>query len=298
MSDAPGRASYLASRAGAAVARAIPSALGLPLVRAVSRTWVLASGTRRRQVERNVRRVTGGSLGPLALARATARVFDYYGRYWHELFRLRDETPETLDARFSIVGYEHLVEATTGGKGAIVALPHLGNWDLAGAWLASRGHRLTVVAEPVEPPELFEWFVAERAALGMEVVGLGPAAAAETLRALRDGRVLCLVCDRDLTGDGVPVDFFGAPTTMPGGPATLALRTGAALLPAGVYFRPRGRHEARIGEPLRVERRGRLRDDVVRVTQELAWRFEELIRAAPDQWLVMQPVWPDDGNGR
>ena len=102
------------------------------------------------------------------------------------------------------------------------------------------------------------------------------------------------VCDRDLTGDGIEVDLFGERTTMPGGPALLALRTGAPLLPVGVTFLPNGRHHVRIEAPVPTERQGRLRDDVARVTQDLALRFEGLIGAAPDQWLIMQPVWPAD----
>ncbi len=114
------------------------------------------------------------------------------------------------------------------------------------------------------------------------------------LRALRANRVVCLVCDRDLGGDGVAVDFFGEPTTLPAGPAALALRTGAALLPTGTYLLPRGGHLGRILPPLDTRRTGRFRDDVERVTRLLASRFEELIRAAPEQWLLMQPNWPSD----
>jgi KDO2-lipid IV(A) lauroyltransferase len=92
----------------------------------------------------------------------------------------------------------------------------------------------------------------------------------------------------------VEVEFFGEQTTLPGGPATLALRTGAPLIPTGVYFRSGGRHLAMIGPPITVQREGRLRDDVVRITQELARRFEELVRMAPEQWHLMQPNWPSD----
>jgi KDO2-lipid IV(A) lauroyltransferase len=103
-----------------------------------------------------------------------------------------------------------------------------------------------------------------------------------------------LLCDRDLTGDGIEVEFFGERTTLPAGPATLALRTGAALLPTAVYFRPRGGHHAVVLPPIPTQREGRLRDDVARATQDLAHRFEELIRAAPEQWHLMQPNWPSD----
>jgi KDO2-lipid IV(A) lauroyltransferase len=114
------------------------------------------------------------------------------------------------------------------------------------------------------------------------------------IRALRENRVVCLLADRDIAGDGMEVEFFGETTTLPAGPATLALRTGAALIPTAVYFRPHGKHFVRILPPLPVERRGRLREDVRRLTQDLARRFEELVRMAPEQWHVMQPNWPSD----
>ncbi len=106
--------------------------------------------------------------------------------------------------------------------------------------------------------------------------------------------MVCLLSDRDISGDGVEVEFFGEATTLPAGPATLALRSGAALLTAAVYFRPRGRHLIRVGAPLDTERQGRIRADVSRVTQQLAHRFEDSVRMAPEQWHVMQPNWPSD----
>ena len=106
---------------------------------------------------------------------------------------------------------------------------------------------------------------------------------------------MCLLCDRDLTGAGITVDFFGEPTTVPGGPALLALRTGAALLPCGAYFTDGGGHVGKVGEPIPAVREGRLRDDVARVTTALIRRVEDLIRDAPEQWLMMQPNWPSDG---
>ena len=117
------------------------------------------------------------------------------------------------------------------------------------------------------------------------------------LQALRANRIVCLLSDRDLTGDGVEVEFFGERTTLPGGPATLALRTGATLLPAAVYFRPGRNHHAVVRPPVPAAREGRLREDVARITQLLADEFEALIRAAPEQWHLMQPNWPSDRKG-
>ncbi len=288
------RAAYLAYRAGAETARRLPTSLGRPLALAASRAMVRAWSDKRAQVRRHLERASRGALQGDALDAAVEQQFANYARYWYELFRLRPADRPALNETFRPTGREHLDAAVAEARGVILALPHLGNWDLAGAWLSGQVPDVTVVAEPVEPPELFEWFVETRRALGMEVVALGPDAGAALLRALKARHVVCLVCDRDLAGDGVEVEFFGERTRMPGGPAMLALRTGAPLVPVGNYFVGESGHTATICEPLAVERRGRLRDDVTRVTQDLAHRFEDLIGAAPEQWLLMQPNWPSD----
>jgi KDO2-lipid IV(A) lauroyltransferase len=153
---------------------------------------------------------------------------------------------------------------------------------------------VTVVAEPLEPRELFDWFVATRARLGMRVIPLSPSAGTEVLMALRANEVVCLLADRDLTGDGVAVEFFGERTTLPGGPAMLALRSGAPLFPVGCFFRPASAHVTRILAALDTARTGRIREDMTRVTQQLADRFEDLIRLEPTDWHLLQPNWPSD----
>ena len=116
------------------------------------------------------------------------------------------------------------------------------------------------------------------------------------MRTLRDGGLVGLLCDRDLVGNGIDVEFFGEKTTMPSGPATLAMRTGATLLTAAVYSGPGQDHHAVVGGPIDLTRTGSLRGDVSRVTQEIAHRFESLIRRAPEQWHVFQPLWSADRN--
>ena len=127
---------------------------------------------------------------------------------------------------------------------------------------------------------------------------MGPGTGVELLTTLRAGRLVGLLCDRDIMGNGVEVEFFGEKTTLPGGPATLALRTGAALLPTAVYSRPGRGHAAVIMRPLATERVGKLREDVARVTQALALDLETLIRRAPEQWYLFQPNWPSDQLAR
>jgi KDO2-lipid IV(A) lauroyltransferase len=239
---------------------------------------------------RHQRRVTGRGD-----AHAVNAVFESYGRYWLEIFRLpADVRAGVIDKHFTVDGYDHVTDALDAGKGAIFALPHLGGWEWAAAWMAARGHHMLAVVEALEPPQLLEWFARQREAMGLEVVPLGPEVSTRVLRALRDNRIVCLLCDRDLTGDGVAVEFFGEPTTLPAGPATLALRTGAALLPVAVYFEEGRDHRAVVRPPVSTERSGRLREDVARITQDLAREFEALIRVAPRQWHLLPPNWPSD----
>ena len=249
---------------------------------------------RRAMIERHLRRVDPTLRGP-ALRRAAQSAFDYYARYWVESFRLPGLSAEEVDGGFSYDGLAHLDDALVAGEGVIVALPHLGGWEWAGRWIADQRIPITVVVEPLEPPELFDWFVSFRESLGMTVVAVGPAATTAVVRALRANEVVCLLCDRDIQGGGVEVEFFGERTTLPGGPATLALRTGAPVLPTAVYFSSRrDGHHAVIRPPLDVDRRGGVRDDVGRITQALAYQLEGLIRAAPEQWHLFQPNWPSD----
>jgi len=288
--------SYLAYRMGAVVANAVPQSVGAPVAEVTGRLLAPLLVERRRIVRRNLRRATDGALDGFALERAVSDTFASYGRYWLELFRLPDDVRGKLE--IDMKGFEHVTAGLDRGGGAILALPHVGGWDFGGAWLAMQGLPPTVVVEPVEPPELFEWFAGVRRALGMTVVQLGPEAGKAVLQALRNNEVVCLLCDRDLAGSGVPVTFFGEVTRLPAGPATLALRTGAPILPTAVYFTRDGHHGV-VRPPIAAPRVGRLRDDVAALTQVLASELEGLIRRAPEQWHLFQPNWPSDpGYGR
>jgi len=291
--DVRGRAAYLAYRAGAELARVVPPAVGGVVADGLARAMRVAWPDRRAQVARTLVRVTGGALRDAELDRAVDEVFANYARYWHEFFRLPAMGADEILHSVDLEGFDHLEAALARGRGAILALPHLGNWDLAGANLAARGVDLVAVAESVEPPELFEWFADARRRIGIEVIALGPASGAEVTRALAANKTVCLLADRDISGTGIEVEFFGERTTVPGGPALLALRTGAALLPGSAYFTSGG-HTARIGAPIPAERAGRLRSDVERVTAAIVRHLEAAIAERPEQWLLMQPNWPSD----
>lgn len=282
-----------AFRAGSLLARRLPASAGTAAARLIG-AGAAASSARRRIVVRNLERVYGRKLSPVEQRRKVAETFEWYARYYHESFRLPDYSAEKIDREFGYEGFGRIEAACTSGQGPILALPHLGTWEWAAFWLALvPKYKVTAIVEPLEPPDLFEWFVGFRESLGMNIVPLGPEAGKASVTALNKGEVLCLLADRDLQGTGVPVEFFGERTTLPAGPATLALRTGSPLLPTAVYWRDGGRW-GHVLPAIDTERRGKLREDIARVTQDLAHAFETLISAAPEQWHLLQPNWPSD----
>jgi KDO2-lipid IV(A) lauroyltransferase len=282
-------------RFGAAAAQLMPARVAAGLTMPFGFGANFASRERRAMISRHLQRVDP-TLRGVRLRRAVQEAFDSYAHYWLESFRLPNLSAATVERGFDVNGYENIVEGLARGNGVILVLPHLGGWEWAGRWIAEQGHQITVVVEKIDPPELFEWFVELRSALGMNVVALGPEAGTTVMRALRDNHVVCLLADRDLQGGGPEVEFFGERTTMPAGPATLSMRTGAPILPTAVYFTGRvDGHHAWVRPPLPVERvEKRLRDDVQRVTQLLAAELEILIRRAPSQWHMFQANWPSD----
>jgi KDO2-lipid IV(A) lauroyltransferase len=154
---------------------------------------------------------------------------------------------------------------------------------------------MTVIVEPLNPPELFEWFAKLRSDLGMRVVPLGPEAAPAILAALKKNEIVCLLSDRDIQGGGVEVEFFGEKTTLPAGPAMLSLRSGAPVIPVGVYFTSSiDGHHGVVRPPVSIERIGGLRESVAAGMQAIAHELEGLIRRAPEQWHLFQPNWPSD----
>jgi len=283
----------VAYRAGSALGRLVPEPVSLALATAAGRAVASRPSERRRMLRRHLRRALGPDAPEAEVNRQAARAMAAYGRYWVDTFRVPFLSLDDLERAFSFSGREHIEAGLAAGRGVILGLPHLGGWELAGAYVARTGDPITVVVEELQPPEAFRWFADLRRSMGMTVVAAGPGAAPAVSSALKANHVVCLLSDRDLTGTGVPVEFFGERTTLPGGPATLALRTGATLVPMAVYAAWRD-HEAVIRPPIDTARGGPFRVDVARVTQDLARELEVLIRRAPDQWHLLQPNWPSD----
>lgn len=245
-----------------------------------------------RQLRRNLARVVPQA-GEAELDELIRHALRSYARYWQEMFRLpaMDHTAIKKNVAERISGVEYLDAAMEEGNGAVLVLPHSGNWDAAGLWMVDYAGSFTTVVERLKPESVYQRFVAFRESLGFEIVpaSRGTGSFRLLLERLRENKVLCLVGDRDLHGNGIPVEFFGHRTTMPGGAARLASVTGAALLPAGTWFTEDG-WGVRIHPPIRVASRA----EVPAATQALADIFAGDIAAHPADWHMMQKLWTAD----
>lgn len=219
-----------------------------------------------------------------------------YLRYWMESFRLPSWSRERIRNGFEAKDLHHLTDALASGKGVIVALPHLGNWDLAGAWATEKLEiPFTTVAERLKPESLYDRFVAYRESLGMEVLPHTGGSAFGTLaRRLRAGGLVCLVADRDLSASGVEVKFFGDIARMPAGPAMLAQHTGAVLLPVTLWFDDSPAMKGRIHPPVDVPETGARTEKTSVMTQALADAFATGIADHPEDWHMLQRLWLAD----
>jgi KDO2-lipid IV(A) lauroyltransferase len=234
-------------------------------------------------------------LGPDADVEAAAKaVMISYGRYWTEAFWARPRRVAEMRRNTKVDGLHRLIAARDAGKGMIFALPHVGNWEVAAPVAVYEGIRVAAVAERLANQRITDWFTAMRGGFGIEIVlATGSGEVMRQLEAmLADNKGVALLSDRDLKGRGVEVEFFGEKTTLPPGPATLAIRTGAPLFPVGTYFEDGG-HRVVITDPIEVPEGSRA-EQVGAMTQELAHRLETLISAAPLQWHLVVPNWPSD----
>ena len=292
-----GRAVDLGYAAGWGLIKSFPDGLSRRSFEAVADAAAVRNGGGTRQLRKNLRRVVGPDYSELQMDALIGAALRSYSRYWRETFRLpkmdKRLVAERTDA--NTVGAEHIDAALERGKGAILALPHIGNWDAAGIWLVHHTGPFATVAERLKPESLFDRFVAYREGLGFEILPLtgGARPPLEVLRErLRQNKVVCLLADRDLSRNGIEVDFFGEATRMPGGPAVLAATTGAALLPVAMWFTDDAWAQV-ISPPVEVPD-GRLREQVPAMTQAMARRFEIDIAAHPADWHMLQRLWLAD----
>jgi KDO2-lipid IV(A) lauroyltransferase len=250
------------------------------------------------RLEANLRRVIGPQASGKELRALSRAAMRSYARYWMEVFRLPVISRDQILARTnSIEGAERTAFAQLdAGRGVIFALPHMGNWEVAGAWIiASGAGKFTTVAERLKPESVYLRFLAFRESLGFEVL---PATGSNSrfgvlAQRLRAGGMVCLLADRDVTGAGIEVEFFGQKARMMGGAAALAIQTGAALMPVTLWFEGTG-WAVHIHPEIPVPPNGGRRDKVAVMTQQLARIFEEDVAAHPQDWHMLQRVFAAD----
>jgi phosphatidylinositol dimannoside acyltransferase len=276
--------------AGWRLVRAMPDLLARKAFDAGAYYAALGGGPE--QLRKNLARVVGvpPEQVPDALIRASLAS---YARYWREAFRLPTMDLGALGRQTDELmrGKENVAAALDAGRGAVLALPHSGNWDMAGVWLVYAHGTFTTVAERLRPESLYRRFIDYRESLGFEVLphSGGERKPYEVLaERLRDNRVVCLMAERDLTRTGVQVDFFGEPTRMPAGPARLAIDTGAALITVHCWYED-GTWGFRMRPPVDTSS-----GDMAAITQALADQFATGIAAHPADWHMFQPQWLAD----
>ena len=290
------RALSVAYRAGWLAIRHIPEPVARWLFNRIADYLWRRRGKAVRQLEANLRRVVPDA-SDAELRRLSRQAMRSYLRYWVEAFRLPTMPPERITSGMSVAGEEETALAhIKDGRGVIFALPHMGNVDLGAAWIMTRGFgQISVIAERLKPEAVFQRFLAYRVSLGMEVVPHtgGPSPFGVMAQRLRQGRLVCIVADRDLSAGGVEVDLFGEKARIGAGPAALAVRTGAALMPVTLWFTPDG-WRGRIYPEVPVPPDGTRAQQVAAMSQQLASVWQVGIAEHVQDWHMLQKVFVAD----
>jgi phosphatidylinositol dimannoside acyltransferase len=284
--------------AGWAAVKTLPEPIVDRAFRAMADRTYRKDGRSVRQLRANLARVLPGA-DAQALDDTTREGVRRYLRYWSEAFRLPSWSPQRLRDSFDLLdGLDHLDAAVNAGGGAVMVTPHSGNWDHAGAWACDRYGGIVTVAERLKPEGLYDRFVDYRQSLGMEVLPHGEDETFRVLlRRLQEGKLVCLVADRDLSGSGVPVEFFGETASMPAGPAMLSLLTGAPIMVVDLWHVDRGL-QSRVQPPLAQPETGDRKSRVAELTQSMADGFARAIGEHPADWHMMQRLWLSDVPAR
>lgn len=282
---------YWGLRVGAGLVGLLPHSAVIWLGSLFGRVWYSLDGGRRRMATRHMERVLGSGSD---VAGASESVMKSYGRYFAEALWVRAQRIPGLMEKTSVEGLDLVVAARDEGNGMVFSVPHLGNWEVAAPVAAKVGIPVVAVAEDLPNSRITDWFTSMRNDIGIEIVlATGRVEVMRQLEAaIADNKAVALLADRDLNGKGVEVEFFGESTTMPAGPAALAVKTGAPLFPVAAYFDGDG-HRVVVRPAIEVPE-GKRSDQVKKMTQSMAGEFENLILAAPDQWHLVVPNWPSD----
>jgi KDO2-lipid IV(A) lauroyltransferase len=280
-----------ALQAGFRLGRVLPRGVAYAIARLAGDVAFYGRRGARSDVEDNMRHVLGASTPQARISAAAREAFRNVARYYVDLIRLEQTSAaELTQKRVRMHGFDRLTDLLASGRGVIVATAHYGNPEMAVQAGAVLGLDILVLAEPLQPPAFARLMTRIRSAFGPRYVEVGYGAIAEALRHLRAGGCLAIAADRDIQDNGVLMDFFGAPTKIPLGAVELAVRTGAALMPA--FCRRDGEgFDVYFEEPLELVATGNSKDDALTNTRALLQRIESWLRVDPGQWIVLERVW-------
>ena len=286
------KVSALAYFAGWRIVRVLPHTWAYGLFERLSTYLVGKDGKGVQRLRSNLRRIKP-HLNEAELEVLLGQAMSSYLRYWCDTFRIQDWSTSQIQSSVTLTRGELLLDPMREGRGVVIALPHSGNWDHAGAYFCSLGIPLVTVAERLKPEALFQRFLRYRQAMGFEVLSIDSRSFATLIKRAREKRLIALVADRDLSASGVDVNFFGFPARMPAGPALLAIKTGIPLVVAHVSYTQNGIHIEFTS--VDVSEDGSESERVAQMTQRMASLFEKGIAAHPQDWHMLQRIWTD-GN--
>mgnify|MGYP001332350655 FL=1 len=216
-----------------------------------------------------------------------------YLRYWFDTFRLSKWSKNRIISTTQVIRENLLRDPIQSKQGCIVALPHAGNWDHAAAYFCSTGITLTAVVEKLKPEAIFKKFLAYRESIGIEAISHKEKTIPILTERLQAGKLIALVADRDMSRNGIEVNFFGKTSKMPSGPAILAIKTGAPLITAYVRYTPSG-IEIIFDETLKPTNSGSEEEQIKIITQSMADNFAKRIKENPVDWHMLQRIWVDE----
>ena len=284
--------SYLAYLLGWKIVALLPERTAYALFSAIATRMHSRNGKSVRRLRVNLS-IVQPHLDKAQLEQLVEKALKSSMRYWCDTFRIHKWSAERIESSVTTTNGNLLTDPMLQGRGVIIALPHSGNWDHAGAYFCQQGIPLVTVAEVLKPEKLFKKFLEYREAMGFEVLALDSRAFPTLMRRALEKRLIALVSDRDLSATGIPVTFFGHGTRMPAGPALLAIKTGVPLVAAHVSYTEKGIHIDfnAIDEATEGDEQSRISATVLKMAQS----FEVGISKHPEDWHMLQRVWLDEG---
>lgn len=284
--------SYLAYLLGWKLIGLLPERSAYKLFRYLAHRMYRGNGKSVKRLRTNLS-IVRPDITPLDLELLVMQGLESYMRYWCDTFRIHKWSPQKIEATVSTTNDHLLRDPMTEGLGVVIALPHSGNWDHAGAYFCQQGIPLVTVAEVLKPEKLFQKFLEYRTSMGFEVLALDSRAFATLIRRAKEKRLIALVADRDLSASGIPVTFFNRTTRMPAGPALLAIKTGIPLVVAHIFYTEKGIH-INFTE-VKPWLSGDDDEKISKTVAAIAATFEEGIRTHPQDWHMLQKIWVEEG---